>query len=196
MDIDPFEPTGISLETSRFLDAYLLVCALDDSALLPPEAYAEANQNFGRVTMEGRKPGLKLVRDAQPVAMIDWANELLVKIDAAAAALDALHGGDAHARSVQVQRAKLADASLTPSARVLQTMRDKQQSFLAFGLEQSEAHAAHFRSRPLDAEEAKAFSDLATQSLAEQTRLEREEVGSFDAFVAAYRAYTLNRFSV
>ncbi len=165
MDIDPFEPSGISLETSRFLDAYLLVCALDDSALLPPDAYAEANQNFGRVTMEGRKPGLELTRDGQAVAMLDWANELLVKIDAAAAALDALQGGDAHARSVQVQRAKLADASLTPSARVLQTMRDKQQSFLAFGLEQSEAHAAYFRSRPLDAEQAKAFSDLAAQSL-------------------------------
>ena len=42
----------------------------------------------------------------------------------------------------------------------------------------------------------KAFTDLAAQSLAEQAKLEQEEVGSFDAFVAAYRAYTLNRFSV
>ncbi|CAH2806407.1 MAG: Glutamate--cysteine ligase (EC [uncultured Paraburkholderia sp.] len=196
MDIDPFEPTGISLETSRFLDAYLLVCALDDSATLPPPAYAEANQNFGRVTMEGRKPGLELVRDGAPVAMLDWANELMTKIEAAADALDSLQGGDAHARSVAAQRAKLADASLTPSARVLQTMRDKRQSFLAFGLEQSEAHAAYFRSHPLDAAETKAFTELAVQSLAEQTQLEKEEVGSFDAFVAAYRAYTLNRFSV
>ncbi|MGF6983591.1 glutamate--cysteine ligase [Paraburkholderia atlantica] len=196
MDIDPFEPNGISLETSRFLDAYLLVCALDDSAPLPPPAYTEANQNFGRVTMEGRKPGLDLVRDGKPVAMIDWADELLVKIDAAAAVLDRLKGGDEHARAVAAQRAKLADVSLTPSARVLQTMRDQQQSFLAFGLAQSEAHAAYFRARPLDAEQSKAFAALAVQSLAEQAKLEREEVGSFDAFVAAYRAYTLNRFSV
>ncbi|QQC62930.1 glutamate--cysteine ligase [Paraburkholderia ginsengisoli] len=196
MDIDPFEPSGISLETSRFLDAYLLVCALDDSAPLPPDAYAEANQNFGRVTMEGRKPGLELIREGQPVAMLDWANELMSKIDAAAAALDALQGGDQHARAVAVQRAKLTDVSLTPSARVLQIMRDKQQSFIAFGLEQSEAHAAYFRSRPLDAAQTQAFTELAAQSLAEQSQLEREEVGSFDAFVAAYRAYTLNRFSV
>ncbi|MGF6858301.1 glutamate--cysteine ligase [Paraburkholderia sp. CI3] len=196
MDIDPFEPAGISLETSRFLDAYLLVCALDDSAPLPPPAYTEANQNFGRVTMEGRKPGLELVRDGKPVAMIDWADELLVKIDAAAAVLDSLKGGDEHARAVTAQRAKLADVSLTPSARVLQTMRDQQQSFLAFGLAQSEAHAAYFRARPLDAAQSKAFADLAVRSLDEQAKLERDEVGSFDAFVAAYRAYTLNRFSV
>jgi glutamate--cysteine ligase len=196
MDIDPFEPSGISLETSRFLDAYLLVCALDDSALLPPPAYTEANQNFGRVTMEGRKPGLELMRDGKPIAMTDWANELLVKIDAAAAVLDGLKGGDEHARAVAAQRAKLADVSRTPSARVLQTMRDQQQSFLAFGLAQSEAHAAYFRARPLDAAQSKAFAELAGQSLDEQAKLEREEVGSFDAFVAAYRAYTLNRFSV
>ncbi|MBB5502809.1 glutamate--cysteine ligase [Paraburkholderia sp. MM5384-R2] len=196
MDIDPFEPAGISLETSRFLDAYLLVCALDDSVPLPPPAYTEANQNFGRVTMEGRKPGLELVRDGKPVAMIDWADELLVKIDAAAAVLDSLKGGDEHARAVAAQRAKLADVSLTPSARVLQTMRDQQQSFLAFGLAQSEAHAAYFRARPLDAAQSKAFADLAVRSLDEQAKLERDEVGSFDAFVAAYRAYTLNRFSV
>ncbi|MGF6635283.1 glutamate--cysteine ligase [Paraburkholderia sp. MM6662-R1] len=196
MDIDPFEPAGISLETSRFLDAYLLVCALDDSASLPPLAYTEANRNFGRVTMEGRKPGLELVRDGKPVAMIDWADELLVKIDAAAAVLDSLKGGDEHARAVAAQRAKLADVSLTPSARVLQTMRDQQQSFLAFGLAQSEAHAAYFRARPLDAAQSKAFADLAVRSLDEQAKLERDEVGSFDAFVAAYRAYTLNRFSV
>jgi glutamate--cysteine ligase len=196
MDIDPFEPTGISLETSRFLDAYLLVCALDDSAPMPPLAYTEANQNFGSMTMEGRKPGLELMRDGKPVAMTDWADELLVKIDAAAAMLDNLKGGDEHARAVATQRAKLADVSLTPSARVLQTMRDQQQSFLAFGLAQSEAHAAYFRARPLDAAQSRAFADLAVKSLDEQAKLEREEVGSFDAFVAAYRAYTLNRFSV
>jgi glutamate--cysteine ligase len=196
MDIDPFEPTGISLETARFLDAYLLVCALDDSAPLPPAAYTEANQNFGRVTMEGRKPGLELTRDGEAIRMVDWANELLAKIDHAAAALDAIRGDDSHARSVANQRAKLADPSLTPSARVLQIMRDKQQGFLEFGLAQSSAHAEYFRSRPLDAAQRQEFVELAAGSLAEQQKLEREEVGSFDAFVAAYRAYTLNRFSV
>ncbi|MDE1181359.1 glutamate--cysteine ligase [Paraburkholderia sp.] len=196
MDIDPFEPTGISLEAARFLDAYLLVCALDDSAPLPPDAYCEANRNFGRVTLEGRKPGLELSRDGQPVAMLDWANELMAKIDKAAAVLDTLRGDTSHADSVRLQRAKLADASLTPSARVLQTMRDKQQSFLDFALDLSQAHADFFRARPLDPAESKAFDDLAAQSLAQQVQLEHDEVGSFDAFVAAYRAYTLNRFSV
>lgn len=196
MDIDPFEPVGIALSTARFLDAYLLACVLDDSAPLPPEAYAEANRNFGRVTMEGRKPGLELTRDGKTVSMQDWAAELLSKIDLAAAALDAAAGTDEHARAVAMQRAKLADASLTPSARVLHAMREQQQGFLQFSLAQSEQHAAFFRERPLDAAATAQFEALAAQSIEEQAKMEREEAGSFDAFVAAYRAYTLNRFSV
>jgi gamma-glutamylcysteine synthetase len=31
LDVDPFEPTGISLQTSRFLDVFLLYCAMADS---------------------------------------------------------------------------------------------------------------------------------------------------------------------
>ncbi|QBQ96213.1 glutamate--cysteine ligase [Paraburkholderia pallida] len=196
MDIDPFEPTGISLETARFLDAYLLACALDESPLLPAAEYEQANENFGLVTKEGRRPGLELKRGNETISLQDWAAELFAKIEHSAAVLDALHGGDAHARSLATQRAKLADASLTPSARVLQTMRENQQSFLQFALAQSERHAAHFLSRPLDTQAIAQFEALARASLDEQAKLEREEVGSFDAFVTAYRAYTLNRYSV
>jgi glutamate--cysteine ligase len=196
MDIDPFEPTGIALQTTRFLDAYLLACALDESPLLPAAAGAEANENFGLVTKEGRRPGLALKRDGKDVTLQDWAGELFARIERTAAALDTLRGGDEHARAVAAQRAKLADASLTPSARVLQTLRDEKQPFLQFALAQSRHHADHFLSRPLDAASTARFEALARQSLDEQAKLEREEIGSFDAFVAAYRAYTLNRYSV
>jgi glutamate--cysteine ligase len=196
LDIDPFEPCGIAIDTARFLDAYLLVCALDDSPPMPPEAHAEANANFGLVTLEGRKPGLELVRDGQTIAMQDWAAEFMSKIDIAAQALDALRHDKAHARAVEAQCAKLADASTTPSARVLQTMCDQQKSFVAFGQAQSQAHAAHFLARPLSEATMRETSALAARSLNEQAELEKGDTGSFDDFVAEYHAYTVNRFSV
>ncbi len=197
LDIDPFEPCGISVETARFLDAYLLVCALDDSPALPPQAYAEANANFGSVTLEGRKPGLALVREGRAVSLRDWADELFERIETAARALDSLRGGGDYAAAVAAQRAKLADPETTPSARVLRLMRERGQSFVAFGLAQSEAHAAYFRARPLEGDAVTAFKALAEQSLAEQAELERRDAGaSFDDFVHDYRNYTLERFSV
>ncbi|MCR4470033.1 glutamate--cysteine ligase [Burkholderia sp. SCN-KJ] len=185
LDIDPFEPTGIALDTARFLDAYLLACALDESPLLSAPDNTEANENFSVVTKEGRRPGLSLTRKGLSVPMRDWADELFAMIERTAAALDALRGDDAHARAVAAQRAKFEDPSLTPSSRVLQTMRDKGQSFLKFGLAQSERHAAYFLSRPLDAATVRQLDTLAQDSIDEQAKFEREESGAFDAFVAA-----------
>lgn len=197
LDIDPFEPSGISVETARFMDAYLLATALQDSPALPAPAYAEANANFGRVTLEGRKPGLTLTCEGQTVSMREWADELMEHIEAAAHALDTLGNDDAYARAVAAQRAKLADPDATPSARVLRTMRERGQSFLEFGLAQSEAHAAYFRAQPPSADALSAARELAERSLAEQAELEqRDAPGSFDEFVNDYRGYTLDRFSV
>jgi len=196
LDIDPFEPTGIAIDTARFLDAFLLACALDASPTLDCDAYKEANANFASVTMEGRKPGLMLTRDGEPIAMRAWADALMADIETIGRRLDEIRGDDAHARAIAAQREKLADPERTPSARVLRTMRENGHSFLAFARAQSEAHAAYYRAHPPSADAMRASTALAEQSLAEQAELEAKEAGSFDAFVAAYRAYTLNRFSV
>ncbi|MDR5835300.1 glutamate--cysteine ligase [Caballeronia sp. LZ034LL] len=196
LDIDPFEPTGIALETARFLDAYLLYCALEDSPLLPPDANLEANANFSAVAKEGRKPGLALQRDGASVPMRQWAEELFDAIEPVAKTLDALAGRGDHARALAALRPRLADASLTPSARVLRTMHDKQQSFDAFALELSARHAAAFRERPLDADEERRMEELAAKSLVEQVELESRDSESFEAFVAAYQAYKPDTESV
>ncbi|KIG02699.1 glutamate--cysteine ligase [Caballeronia concitans] len=193
LDIDPFAPAGISLETARFLDAYLLYCALEDSPLLPREASVEANDNFSAIAKQGRKPGLMLHRDGAPVPMQQWANELFDAIEPVARTLDALIGTDDHVRALNALRPRIADASLTPSARVLETMRDKQQSFAAFALDLSLRHAQHYRANPLPAGEERDMEALAAKSLEEQAAIERSETESFDSFVMAYRDYKLDR---
>ncbi|WP_321796561.1 glutamate--cysteine ligase [Caballeronia sp. J97] len=192
LDIDPFEPTGIALETARFLDAYLLYCALEDSPLLPPGASIEANANFSTVAKEGRKPGLLLNRDGASVPMQQWAEELFDAIAPVAKTLDALNGNDDHTRALEALRPRIADASLTPSARVLQTMRDKRQTFDQFALELSARHAQGFRARPLSVDEERMMEELAAKSLVEQAVVESSDTETFDAFVAAYQVYKLN----
>ncbi|MDR5829873.1 glutamate--cysteine ligase [Caballeronia sp. LP006] len=189
LDIDPFEPTGISLATSRFLDAYLLYCALEDSPLLSREANLEANGNFTKVSKEGRKPGLTLTRDGASVSMQQWAEELFDAIAPVAKILDQLDGTNDTTRVLEALRPRIRDASLTPSARVLQTMRDKQQSFDAFALDLSRQHAEFFRERPLSPEEAGEMAALAAKSLEEQADIERNQTETFDEFVTAYRDY-------
>ena len=191
LDINPFLPVGIDLTEARFLDAFLLFCALEESPQLDNGECGQCTDNFLTVVKEGRRPGLELRRDGQPVALKTWASELIERIGQLAGLLDRAQGGNAHAKALEAQQAKVDDPELTPSAQVLARMTEHDESFVKFSLRQSRLHAESFREQPLPAERQQAFETLARESLAEQSRLEQQEVGDFDLFVGAYQASIL-----
>jgi glutamate--cysteine ligase len=190
LDINPFLPLGIDLAESRFLDAFLLFCALQDSPLIEHDECHACHENFLSVVKEGRRPGLHLQRGGQSVALKDWANEVLEKILPLAELLDQNQGDHAHTQALQAQQAKVADVSLTPSAQVLAQLQQGM-SFTEFSLQQSKRHAEYFRSQPLSAEQQAAFEASAAKSLRDQAELEAHEDGDFDSFAAAYQASIL-----
>ncbi|MFV3331418.1 glutamate--cysteine ligase [Pseudomonas sp. NY15437] len=196
LDINPFLPLGIDLVEARFLDAFLLYCALSDSPPLGGCECGAATSNFLKVVKEGRRPGLKLERGGQQIAMKEWAGALLDAIAPIIDLLDRANGSGLHAQSLAEQRAKVADADLTPSARVLAEMRERGESFEAFALRYSRQHAQTLRSEPLSAEQQARFEAMASESLAEQAELEKQPEGDFDTFVAAYQASILGLISV
>ena len=191
LDINPFLPVGIDLPQARFLDAFLLYCALQESPQFDGAECGSCSSNFLSVVKEGRRPGLQLQRNGQPVDMKEWAAELLENIAPLAALLDQSHGGDAHSNALDEQLAKIKDVSQTPSAKVLASMTEHKESFAQFSMRQSLAHAEFFRSQPLSAEEQTAFEEKARKSLLEQTEIEQTEEGDFDLFVASYQASIL-----
>ncbi|MGA9664559.1 MAG: glutamate--cysteine ligase [Pseudomonas alloputida] len=191
LDINPFLPVGIDLTEARFLDAFLLFCALEDSPQLDNGECGQCTSNFLTVVKEGRRPGLELHRNGQPISLKDWASELIERIRELANLLDQAQGSDEHAKALDAQQAKVDDTSLTPSAQVLARMTEHDESFVQFSLRQSRVHAETFREQPLSNEKQRAFETLARESLARQSELEQEEVGDFDLFVGAYQASIL-----
>ena len=192
LDINPFLPVGIDLQQSRFLDAFVLFCALQESPQLADCECGNASSNFLTVVKEGRRPGLQLSRNTSTIDLKVWADELLDKIEPIIALLDKSQGIDEHAKSLAAQRAKVADASLTPSAQVLAAMTEHKEGFTAFSLRQAQVHAEHFRSQPLSVEDQTDFETRARESLAQQSEMEQtEEPVDFDTFVGAYQASIL-----
>lgn len=191
LDINPFLPTGIDLAEARFLDAFLLYCALEESPLLENGECGQCTSNFLTVVKEGRRPGLTLQRQGQPVTLTQWAEELLERIAPLAQLLDQSQGGHEHVSALAQQKAKVDDPELTPSAQVLASMTENRESFSEFSLRQSKVHAEYLRSQALPAEELQRFEVMARTSLAAQAELERQEVGDFDLFVSAYQASIL-----
>jgi len=190
MDVNPFDPLGINLETSRFLDAFLLFCALNESPLTNVAEGQENSENFALTVKEGRRPGLMLKRGDNEVSLQAWGLELLEKITPVAALLDKERGDTAHAQSLQVQREKLLNSDLTPSAQVLRAIHAESGSFAQFALKQSTLLAEQFRARPPSTEEVAYFEELAKTSIAEQEAMEASQSGTFEEFITDYRSRT------
>lgn len=191
LDVDPFHPLGIGLEAGRFLDAFLLFCALDQSALTDEAERSENAANFAATVKHGRQPGLLLQRRGAALGLREWGLELLEQICASAELLDRQRGGQDHARALQAQADKLREPELTPSARVLAALAAHGGSYPAFALHQSRLHAADFRARPPSAAEGAYFDELGRASLAEQERMEAaDRDSSFDRYILDYQTHT------
>ncbi len=191
MDIDPFEACGISLETARFLDAFLHFCAFDASPLTSDQEGKENTENFKHAVREGRRPGLMLQRDGKSISLQDWGLELLDRINTVAQVLDAGRTDQAHTHTLAAQRQKLSNPELTPSARVLASLRRYDNSFTNFALHQSKTHTANFRLHPLSATKMANFATMAQYSLEEQEEMERSKNGDFAQFVEKYNKLPL-----
>ena len=190
MDVDPFEPLGINLETSRFLDAFLLFCAMEESPLTDEQEGQENAENFALTVKQGRRPGLQLQQAGSAIGLQTWGLALLDKIAPVAGLLDKQRGDTVHAQSLATQREKLLRPEITPSARVLDAIRSSDGSFAAFALKQSTLLAEQFRARPPTMEERAYFQMLAQNSLDEQKEMESSQTGDFDQFIADYRSRT------
>jgi glutamate--cysteine ligase len=190
MDVDPFEALGINLKTSRFLDAFLLFCALNDSALTNDAEGEENLSNFALTVKQGRTPGLMLQNQGASVSLSQWGEQIIEQIAPLAALLDKHTEANEHQQSLQAQLDKLRDPDLTPSARVLAAIREEQGSFNQFALKQSRYFAEQFKARPPSAQETAYFEELTRSSLAQQTQMEESQTGSFDEFIEDYRSRT------
>ena len=185
LDLDPFLPLGIGLAECRFLDAFLLLCLLDAS---PPDSPRESKRMLANqvvVVEQGRLPGVRLETAAEAKTLCVWATEILAACQEVAHELDAAAGGDAHVAAVALQRRKVDDPDLTPSANVLAAVREEQ-SFAAFGLRRSQEQRSWFAEQPMDAARTAKLRRMGEGSLADQAAIEAADREDFDAYLARF----------
>ena len=187
IDLNPYEPLGVTAEQLRVIDAFLLYCLLSDSPNTPDSEYAAWQENQKRVVYSGRDPQLKLLRDGSEIPFKEWAQEILESSLACAKLLDQSYGSDDYTIAVQNQFAKLSNPELTPSANVLADLR-KGKSFLDHTLDLAEAHRQYFNDRLLSQDLLTQAQAQAAQSLSDQTKLEESTQVSFDEYLANYYA--------
>ena len=187
LDLNPFEPIGISADTLRFLDVFLMHCLLSESPPDTPDEIHELASNQHLTAARGREPGLMLSRQGQPIGLVQWGSEIIDALIPVAQALDGAHGGNAHTDAVlRAQAALLAPDSL-PSARVLAAMHaDHGDSYVAFVRAQSLRIHQGLLALPWSAQQEQRYTAMAEASLAAQRAIEAADSLPFEAYRQEY----------
>jgi len=189
LDINTFDPAGINQNTMRFVEAFLIYCLIEDSPQLDFASVAEATQNQTRTAKRGREPDLRLLRNGEEIALASWANEILSKVSAVADLIDRDSGSDSYRQSVQLMRGMIDDPAKTPSARVLQELRDAGCSFFELAVNFARGHRDYFASiEPLQTTRASELDNEATDSIRRQHDIELTDDISLDEYLSKYYA--------
>jgi glutamate--cysteine ligase len=173
---------------------FLLHCLLSDSPPDTPREIREVRDNLQRVAHRGRETGLLLARNGTEAPLADWAREVLAQCEPIPERIDARLGGAAYRDAYQAMLKLAADASQTPSARVLHAMaRNHDNSFVRFALIESTAHKAMLQHLELPREVRERFTRLAQESVLKQRELEASDEVDFETFRSRYLAHDLLR---
>lgn len=187
MDLDPFIPVGITAQTMRFLDVFLLHCLLSDSPDDSPAEIAALGRNQHRTAARGREPGLMLERFGKEVSLVEWGQHIVAECAPIADALDAVHGGSHHRDALAAAMVGLNDPGTLPSARVLASVETEfDNSFINFVRAQSEKTRATLLAVPFLPEWQTHFNRLTLASVLEQEKIEKADTMPFEVYREQY----------
>ena len=187
MDLDPLVPVGITAETTRLLDVFLLHCLMTASPPDTSQEITEIKHNQHLTAARGREPGLWLLRNGQQVPLAQWAEQLLGECAPFAAALDQTQGGSLHADALANARAMVAAPETTPSARVLHTMQQEHGNcFTQFAAQRSDAARTALLDLPWSAAQQDRFETMAANSWDAQKAIEAADTQPFEEWRADY----------
>ncbi|MEM7281238.1 MAG: glutamate--cysteine ligase [Pseudomonadota bacterium] len=184
LDVSPYDPLGVNEQQLRFVEAFLLYCLLSPSPPMDEEEVAMVKYNLGASACCGRAPGLELQRKSGVVKLVDWAREICESVAHIAEAMEASETG--YKAAVQTQLEVLEHPRHTPSAKVLQELDEREESFFDFAHRKSREHEDYFRGLPLTLDQQANFERLASESLQQQRDIEASDEISFDEYLARY----------
>ena len=190
LDLDLFDPVGISESTSRFIEALLLTCLLQDSPANSPQEQAINNDNQLAVAHQGRKPGLELQNSQDKVLLTAWAQQILSTMQPVCEILDGTDESRPYTHALLEQQQLVDNPELTPSALILKGMRQNEQPFAPYALKISAEHKDFFTDTRLTETETARFQQFSKDSFSAQKKIEANDQSSFDEFLSKYFSQT------
>ncbi|MCG8159045.1 glutamate--cysteine ligase [Brenneria goodwinii] len=185
LDINPFSPVGVSASQVRFLDLFLIWCALADAPEMSADELLCTRKNWNRVILEGRKPGQTVGMGCEtaqhPIATV--GKSLFTDLRRVAEVLD---NGNAQPYYQQVCDELVTgfdDPESTFSGRLLNLM--KESGNRGVGLHLAEEYRKMLCHEPLQVLTEGQLTAESERSWRRQRQIEADDKIGFDAYLAA-----------
>ncbi|CEE95178.1 glutamate--cysteine ligase [Xenorhabdus nematophila] len=182
LDINPFTAIGVNETQIRFLDLFLIWCALADAPEMGSTELDCCRQNWNKVILEGRKPrlniGIGCGIEQQPLKTV--GQELFRDLERVAEVLDTCSGTQYQSVCKELV-AMFEDPSLTFSGRVLDKMKTK--GIVGFGLELANEYHQELIEEPYSILSEESFSIERDVSVSSQNSIEQQDKMGFEDYL-------------
>ena len=184
LDLDPYDPIGITESQIRFIDTFLIMCLLSES---PPDSIEEnelINLNHTSVVNYGRQHRLNLKNTAQ-VSLEDWGKLVIQECKVVAEILDEANNCSLYSESIEIQSTKIKDAEQTPSAILLRQLIKDGRSFQDLGIALALDHKESL-SGSITPQITSRLHKQSLDSLSKLKQMEQSKEVPFESFLENY----------
>lgn len=186
LDVNAFDPLGVSENQLYFLEALMLYVLLQTDSLIACSESRDVDDNLSLVAHCGRDPDLRLRRADGLIRLRDWAEEILADMQGVCELLDATMDAPVYSLALAAQWEKVYQPDLTPSAKMMSLIQEKKESFFEFSLRTSQQYKDWFCNQRMPVERQIVLDNLARDSQQEQIKIETNDQIDFDAFLKNY----------
>lgn len=186
LDVNPFSPIGIEENQFYFLDVFLLYCVTHPSEIMDAQQYQETELNLSAVVDHGRDPELMLSNEQQSIGLSTWALQLFSEMHQVALVLDQANDTTHYSSALELEKQKILDPSLTPSAKILHRLISQQCDNGSLGLALAEDYKQQLIDSDYEFMNAEELTEHARLSIEKQRIIEQQDSISFDDFLSSY----------
>ena len=186
LDLNLFDPLGVSATQLYFLEAFMIFCLFQESPLIDADERCAIDNNENETAHRGRDPTATLLRDNRALSIRHWGREILFEMRAICEMLDKVAHHHHYTSALEEQIAAIEDAGLTLSAGILDEMRSKKEGFFEMANRFSRMHQNQLCNTELHVDDNDFFNNAVRQSLEKQRQIEVSDTQTFDQFLQDY----------
>ena len=189
IDLNPYEPNGISYEQCIFLEILIYYCLLLPSAEFTVQERAAIKSNNEKATLIGRQPNLQLSLNRTNISLQDWALDIFTDLEIIADYFDKAVNSTLYSKVIIQYRQLIENSDLTPSALIKKELESNQLDYIDLFLQKAQEHDAYFAAQ--DLKKLDYYSQLAYDSLQKRNQQEHYDKNhqiDLDALISRYFA--------